>query len=143
MTCLTTLPLWSGSILVINQLEQQFPGSRIPLTDYTVRWTGALQPQFSEPYTFYTTTDDGVRLFIGGQELINEWNEESGPTSWSGTTNLVACDAHLLEMDYQDQGVAAVALPFLEQPSTPRKSSPQLNSILRWTSRPWSPSPTS
>ena len=45
-----------------------------------MKWTGSVQSQFTEPYTFYTTTDDGVRLFVGSQEIINEFIDQA-PTS--------------------------------------------------------------
>jgi hypothetical protein len=65
------------------------PSPSIGLTNYVVRWTGAVQPQFNETYTFYTTTDDGVRLWVNGQLLVNEWVDQ-GPTTWSGQITLVA-----------------------------------------------------
>jgi hypothetical protein len=54
-----------------------------------VQWTGAVEPQFSETYTFSTTTDDGVLWYVNGQLLVNEWVDQ-GPTTWSGTIALVA-----------------------------------------------------
>jgi hypothetical protein len=32
-----------------------------------------VEPQFNETYTFSTTTDDGVLLYVNGQLLVNEW----------------------------------------------------------------------
>jgi uncharacterized protein (DUF1800 family) len=39
---------------------------------FTARWTGQLQPQFSEEYTFVvqTQTDDGLALWINGQPQV-------------------------------------------------------------------------
>ncbi len=34
---------------------------------FSVRWTGQVQPQFSEDYTFALTADDGCSLWINGQ----------------------------------------------------------------------------
>ena len=94
------------------------PAPSIGLTDYTVKWTGSVKAQFTEPYTFVTIADDGVRLFIGGQELINEWIDQA-PTQWSGTMNLVAGQTYALEMDYyQNQGGAVASLSW-SSPSTP------------------------
>ena len=42
---------------------------------FSVRWTGQVQPQYSETYTFSTNSDDGVRLWINGQEIINDWTD--------------------------------------------------------------------
>ena len=43
-------------------------------TDFEVQWTGELQAQYSEPYTFYTNSESGVELFVHGQELINDFS---------------------------------------------------------------------
>src|SRR6266850_256904 len=65
------------------------PDPSIPNVNYTVRWVGMVQPLFNETYTFYTTTDDGVRLWVNGQLLIDHWVDQ-GPTEWSGSVSLVA-----------------------------------------------------
>src|SRR5262245_7606893 len=35
--------------------------------NFSVRWTGQVIPRYSETYTFYTRSDDGVRLWVNGQ----------------------------------------------------------------------------
>jgi hypothetical protein len=84
------------------------PVPGFPTTNYTVRWTGMVQPYFSEDYTFYTTTDDGVRLWVNGQLLIDHWQPQS-PTTWNGTIALQAHQLCLIEMDYFQAGGGAVA----------------------------------
>jgi hypothetical protein len=44
---------------------------------FSVRWTGKLQVNKTGDYQFFTTSDDGVRLEIGGKKLINNWSEHS------------------------------------------------------------------
>ncbi|MCB4791767.1 MAG: prepilin-type N-terminal cleavage/methylation domain-containing protein [Elusimicrobia bacterium] len=51
------------------------PGS-VGLTgsnSFSVVWTSSITPRYSEVYTFYTTTNDGVRLYIDGVLIINSW----------------------------------------------------------------------
>jgi len=36
---------------------------------FSIRWTGQVQPQFTEEYTFSILADDGFRLWINGQEM--------------------------------------------------------------------------
>ena len=44
------------------------PGAgSIAADTFSARWSGQVQPQFSETYTFLVTADDGVRLKINGQ----------------------------------------------------------------------------
>ena len=42
------------------------PAPGIGADTFSVRWTGQVQAQFSQTYTFYTTSDDGVRLWVNG-----------------------------------------------------------------------------
>jgi hypothetical protein len=100
------------------------PDPSIPLTDYTVRWTGMVEPLFSENYTFYTTTDDGVRLWVNGQELVNEWTPQS-PTTWSGSIALQAMQLYPIEMDYFQAGGGAIAQLSWSSPSTAQSIIPQ------------------
>jgi TolA-binding protein len=42
--------------------------------NFSVRWTGAFVPKFTEEYTISTESDDGVRLWLGDRQVINNWN---------------------------------------------------------------------
>lgn len=100
------------------------PDPSIGMTVYTVRWTGAVQPQFNETYTFYTTTDDGVRLWVDGQLLIDEWVDQA-PTEWNGSITLAARQKYALSMEYyQNQGGAVATLSW-SSPSTAKAIIPQ------------------
>jgi hypothetical protein len=94
------------------------PDPSIPPTDYTVRWTGMVQPQFSDTYTFSTTTDDGVRLWVNGQLIIDEWVDQA-PTTWTGTIALQAQQYYNIQMDYyQNQGGAVASLSWSSRSTT-------------------------
>jgi mono/diheme cytochrome c family protein len=101
------------------------PDPSIGASNYAVRWTGTIQPQFSEPYTFYTAADDGVRLFINGQLLINDWNNQA-PTTESNTISLAAQQLYNLQLDYYYKGDngAQVSVSW-SSPSTPQSLIPQ------------------
>ncbi len=49
------------------------PGTGVNATYFTARWQGQVQPQYSETYTFDVLADDGVKLWVNGQLLINTW----------------------------------------------------------------------
>jgi hypothetical protein len=57
------------------------PDSRIPEDHFSVRWTGQFEPQYSETYTFYAVNDDGARLWVNGQLLIDDWNGHAATRS--------------------------------------------------------------
>ena len=94
------------------------PDPSIGADHFTVRWTGSVQSQFTETYTFATTTDDGVRLTVNGQRIIDEWVDQ-GPTTWTGTIPLVAGQRYDIAMEYYENGGGAVARLAWSSPSTP------------------------
>ena len=84
------------------------PDQSISENDFSVVWSGQVQAEFSETYTFYTTTDDGVRLWVNKLPLIDEWQDQ-GPTEWSGTIPLIAGKRYSIEMAYYQAGGGASA----------------------------------
>jgi hypothetical protein len=52
-------------------------GVHYSITDntYSVRWTGQVQPQFTEKYFFWVGVGGGVRLWVNDVLLIDEWEE--------------------------------------------------------------------
>ncbi len=85
------------------------PGSPMPLTYYTVRWVGQVQPQYSETYYFDTKTDDGVKLWVNGQLIIDGWPYQS--TDRVGSIALQAGVLYDIKMEYaQLTGTATAAL---------------------------------
>jgi len=93
---------------------------------FSVRWTGFVLPRFTETYTFYTTTDDGVRLWVNNltTPIINQFVDQ-GATTWTGTISLQAGVLYQLRMDYyENQGDASARLEW-SSPSQPRQVVPQ------------------
>jgi hypothetical protein len=115
---------FTGSPLVRTDAVVNFnwgttaPIAGVASTNYTVAWTGCVQAQFSEPYTFYVTNDDGVRLYVNGQLLINSWTDQP-PASHSGSITLAGQQLYNLRMEhYQHTNNAEVVLAW-SSPSTP------------------------
>jgi hypothetical protein len=88
----------------------QSPTTGVPGDHFSVRWTGYVQPLYSQTYTFYTRSDDGARLFVDGQEIINNWTAHTS-TENSGTIRLTAGQKYKIELDfYQNSGDAQIRL---------------------------------
>ncbi|MBL8792665.1 MAG: Ig-like domain-containing protein [Planctomycetia bacterium] len=83
------------------------PAAGIGADTFSARWTGKIKPRYSQTYTFYTTSDDGVRLWINGQLLIDQWNDHS-PTTHSGTITLQANQLYDIRLEYYENGGGAV-----------------------------------
>lgn len=100
------------------------PHASVASDTFSVRWTGQVQAQYSQSYTFYTTSDDGVRLWINGQLIINNWTDH-GPTENSGTITLVANQRYDIKMEYYENGGGAVAKLSWSSASQPKQVIPQ------------------
>lgn len=66
---------------------------------FSVKWSGQVQPLYSEQYTFYVYSDDGVKLTVNGQTLINDF-ETQGAYTRSGTITLTAGQKYNIELQY-------------------------------------------
>jgi YD repeat-containing protein len=84
------------------------PAPGVGSEEFSVRWTGMVVPRYSEEYTFYTTSDDGVRLWVDGQLIIDKWFDQ-GATEWSGKITLEAGRQYSIKMEFYDRFWGAVA----------------------------------
>jgi hypothetical protein len=118
--------------LVLTRMDPQIDfnwgaGEPDPLVDanqFSVRWVGQIEAAFTEPYTFYTMSDDGVRLWIDGQLLVDNWTNHAA-TENKGIIDLVAGQVYSLEMEYYEDSDDAVAELRWKSPRTPKQLIPQ------------------
>ena len=116
------------------------PAAAIGADTFSARWTGQVATETSGTYTFYTGTNDGVRLWVNGQLLINKWVNQAY-TEWSGSINLTAGQRYAIKMEFFEgtgnaaarlmwsgPGVAKQVIPsgrlFAEEPTTAVPAAP-------------------
>ena len=68
----------------------------------SARWTADLEAPFTETYQFITTTDDGVRLWLDGRRVINNWTNH-GSTDDVAAVDLVAGQFYRVRMEWYRQ----------------------------------------
>jgi len=68
--------------------------------NFAVRWTGELDVPLTGTYTFKATTNDGVLLYVNGEEMADAWRNQSAPLEQSGTIDLVAGEFTSIKMLY-------------------------------------------
>ena len=61
----------------------------IPDANYSERWTGYVWTQTPGNWTFITTSDDGIKLWIDGQMIISDWTNHA-PREGSGSKDMTA-----------------------------------------------------
>jgi hypothetical protein len=83
------------------------PGSAVPSNNFAAVWTRAVEFGGGR-YTFTTTSDDGVRLYVDEQLVIDSWRPMRG--NRSATLNLSE-ETHTVRLEYFERsGVALVKL---------------------------------
>jgi glucose/arabinose dehydrogenase len=99
------------------------PDTTIGPDGFSIRWSGVVRPEYSEFYTFYTTTDDGVRLWIGPLLLVDDWTS-GGAREHSATVSFIAGQEYDIRMEYfENQGTAQARLEWSSR-SQPRQVVP-------------------
>jgi hypothetical protein len=84
------------------------PAVGIPADNFSVRW-GRTVTFAPGTYLFSIRADDGVRLFLDGQPVIDEWHDSSGTSVYQYQANLSG--AHDLKVEYYERtGRARVEL---------------------------------
>lgn len=73
----------------------------LPIDNFAVRWTRSMELQ-GGTYRFFVTSDDGVRLWVDGQLLIDEWHTSPGD-SYEAEAELDA-GTHLFKVEYYELG---------------------------------------
>ncbi|GAA4391287.1 PA14 domain-containing protein [Hymenobacter koreensis] len=53
--------------------RQASPGSSVAAEQFSVRWTGFLYAPVSGEYTFHLEVDDGMRVWLDGRKIMDEW----------------------------------------------------------------------
>ncbi len=94
------------SIIDFN-FDDQPPIDKIGKDNYSIRWQGFITPPQTRKYTFYTSSDDGVRLFIDNKLLINNWSDH-GTIVDSAVIELTAGKAYPVKLEFYENGGSEV-----------------------------------
>lgn len=98
----------------------QSPAPGVQAEYFSVRWTGKLYAPVGGVYRFTATVDDGVRIWVGGKKVIDEWRKQDD-TRFVGEVTLNAGRLYDLRVEYYNDWKGSVISVFWEPP-TPKKS---------------------
>lgn len=114
--------LSGAPVLVRNDNDINFdwrwgsPAASIPADNFSVRWTRTLDLS-PGTYRFTTGTDDGVRLWVNGHLLIDQWREQA-ITAYSGTI-YVSGQTSVVMVYYEQHGLATARLNWRQDSEPP------------------------
>jgi hypothetical protein len=89
---------WSGA-----------PAAGVTPDNFSVRWSGRVQAPVSGTFKFSTVSDDGIRVWVNGQLVINNWTDHSPTTNTSAAITLTAGVRYTLTVEFYDHTGGAQA----------------------------------
>jgi hypothetical protein len=111
---------------VINFDGTAFAPAEIGLDNFSVRWTGQVEVPESGDYILTARTDDGVRAWVNGKQVIDNWRDQ-GPTDADTKVFLEAGQRANIRIDYYQGSGGATAQLFwarADDPATKRELVP-------------------
>jgi beta-glucosidase len=78
-----------------------------PVDHFAIRWTGYFVPKESGDYKFFTSADDGVRLYVGDEIAIDDWLPHS-QTLDTSARHLEAGKAYKIRLEYFESVGSAI-----------------------------------
>jgi hypothetical protein len=85
------------------------PASGVTADNFAVRWTGRVQAPVSGTYRFTTVSDDGIRLWVNGVQVINNWTDHAATTNTSAAITLTAGVKYTITLEFYEKGGDATA----------------------------------
>ena len=82
-----------------------------PADRFSARWQGQIQVPVNTAYTFFTHSDDGVRLWVDGKLLINNWTSHSPIYDQSVPVTLDPAKKYDIQIEYfENTGSSTIQL---------------------------------
>ncbi len=78
-----------------------------PVDHFSIRWTGYFVPKETGDYKFYTSSDDGARLYVEDQIAIDDWTPHA-QTMDVAARHLEAGHAYKIRLEYFDSVSTAI-----------------------------------
>ncbi|HEX3019034.1 MAG TPA: autotransporter-associated beta strand repeat-containing protein, partial [Chitinispirillaceae bacterium] len=92
--------------------------------DFSSRWIGKILPKYTQTYTFYVSSDDGVRLWVNNQLVINQWIAFTG-VEYSGQIDLTGGTLYDIKVEFVEYSSDASIVMSWECPMLVKEVVPQ------------------
>ncbi|GAB1415378.1 hypothetical protein MASR2M117_07840 [Paludibacter sp.] len=100
------------------------PHRLVNADNFSVRWQGKIQPRFTGTYTFFVNSDNGRRLWVNNNLIIDKWLDDYN-IEYSGDINLQENQYYDIKLEYfESTGGASCYLEWLS-PNQPREIVPK------------------
>ncbi|UCH89585.1 MAG: hypothetical protein JSV49_02755 [Thermoplasmata archaeon] len=93
------------------------PDAAVDPDTLSIRWTGMVKIDETGEYEFSVNTDDGSRLWVNNQQIINSWKDQSAPTEYSGKISFTKPGFYDITYEYFKNTGSATAQLYWKTPS--------------------------
>ncbi|MEV8021381.1 alpha-L-fucosidase [Streptomyces sp. NPDC086554] len=100
------------------------PAENIPVDHFGTRWTGTVEPRYSEKYQFTTVSDDTARVWIDGKLVIDNATPHDGALD-KGAVELQAGKKYSIKVEHTEQTGEAHMKLLWSSPNTPQQIVPK------------------
>lgn len=100
------------------------PISGLGSDTFSIRWTGKVKAFTTETYTFYTQSDEGVRLWIDDNLIIDKWVNQT-VTEWSADVDFDAGVSYSIKLEYYEDTNDAVCQLYWSSPAIAKEIVPK------------------
>ena len=98
------------------------PASQVPANGFSVRWTGFIVINVPGSYTFWTDSDDGVRLKVEDSTIIENWTDHAA--TWNSGSITLSEDLYPIVLEFYENGGDAVMKLEYQGPGIARQTIP-------------------
>jgi len=88
--------------------ESNAPDPSVGADNFSVRWTGGLTPPVTAQYVFRTRTDDGIRVWINDEPVIDNWTDHGTTWDQSEPVELEGGRIYRFRVEFYENGGGAV-----------------------------------
>ncbi|MFD2571558.1 NPCBM/NEW2 domain-containing protein [Spirosoma soli] len=100
-------------------------GGTVNGDNFSVRWTGQIEAPVTGDYTFSTFSDNGVRLWVNGVQLVNNWNEHGPAMDNANPITLTGGQKYDIKMEFYEVNGGAAARLLWAYPGQSQQAVPQ------------------
>src|SRR5215213_2285550 len=104
------------------------PGSGVNADSFTSHWVGTFDFEASG-YEFTASSDDGIRLWVDGQLLIDQWKDQAAAT-YKATKAMTAGEHEVRVEYYENAGLAVAKVSWAKVSSPPPDCSQSLQTLI-------------
>ncbi len=100
----------------VNFSWSDSPGPGVNANQFSARWTGFVEATASGNFQFQTRSNDGVRLWINGNLVVDNWTQHGTTDNQTAVIALVKNTRYAVTMEYYDVAGTGVAKLYWKRP---------------------------